>query len=89
MKPPIDPEALRREALARAAAGELLGPGEMQAIWRIGHSRWGVLLNRGAFDPFKVKPPIGSKCFSGVLVHRYLQGDPVYDATFGRKRLAR
>ena len=59
------------------------------AIYRIGRTRFGNLNRRGQFDQFKVRPVVGPKCFSGVLVHRHLQGEPVYDATFGRKRIAR
>jgi len=73
-------------AMARAAAGELLGPADIMAIWRIRYTRYWELNAQGAFDAFKVTPAIGLKCFSGVLVHRYLQGEPVYQPTFGRKR---
>jgi hypothetical protein len=75
-----------REALARAAAGELLGPTELAAIFRIRHSQFHKLERTGAFDQFKVQPAIGPKCYSGVLVQRYLSGEPVYVPTFGRKR---
>jgi hypothetical protein len=83
--PLVDQDALASAAIARAAAGELLGPTDMAAIWRIHKSRFSVLNRAGMFDAFKVKPAIGPKCFSGVLVHRYLQGEPVYEPTFGRK----
>lgn len=76
-------------AQARAAAGELLGPTDIAAIFRIRKSRFAILNAQGAFDAFKVKPAIGPKCFSGVLVHRYLCGEPVYEPTFGRKRISR
>lgn len=78
----------RAEVLARAAAGELLGPTDIAAIWRIGRSRFTLLNRRGAFDSFKVRPAIGPRCFSGVKVHRYLSGEAVYEPTFGRKRRA-
>jgi len=84
-----DRDAARRDAMARAAAGELLGPTDMMAIWGLRHSRFGLLLAQGAFDAFKVKPAITPKCFSGVLVSRYLRGEAVYEPTFGRKRVAR
>lgn len=75
----------RAEALARAAAGELLGPQDIAAIWRIGRSRFHVLNRRGDFDVFKVKPAIGPRCFSGARVHRYLQAEPPDAPIFGRK----
>ena len=76
-------------AQARAAAGELLGPTDIAAIFRIKHSRFATLNAAGAFDQFKVTPAIGPRCFSGVLVHRWLQGQPVYAAAFQPKRVSR
>jgi hypothetical protein len=73
-------------ALARAKAGELLGPTELAAILQIKKSRFHVLAKTGAFDHLKVRPAIGPRCYSGVLVTRWLQGEPVYEPTFGRKR---
>ena len=77
-----------RAALAKAAAGELLGPTDIAAIWRIKRSRFHALEKAGAFDSFKVKPAIGPKQFSGVLVHKYLAGQPLYIPSFGRKQRA-
>lgn len=78
-----------RAALARAAAGELLTAAEVAAIFHIGPTRFHQ--KRHAFDLFKAKPTIGPRCYSGVLVHRYVSGEPVFEpsfgrATFGRKR---
>lgn len=73
-------------ALELAAAGGLLGPIEMQEIFRIKRSQFQRLEKLGEFDIFKVTPAIGPKCFSGVLVHRYITGQPVYEPTFGRKK---
>jgi len=67
----------RADALDRAKAGELLGPMDMAGIWGIGPSRFNALNQAGKFDRFKVKPAIGPRCFSGVKVHRYLQGDDI------------
>jgi hypothetical protein len=75
-----------RTALARAAAGELLGPADIAAIWRIGHSQFNRLNRAHAFDAFKVKPAIGRMCFSGTLVYRHVNGEPMYEPSFGRKR---
>jgi hypothetical protein len=83
----LDTTDLTRAALAKAAAGELLGPTEMAAIFGIGASRFGQLNRAGAFDAFKVRPAIGPRCYSGVLVHRYVSGEAVYEPTFGRKRM--
>jgi len=77
------------DAIARAKAGELLGPTEVAAIFRIRHSQFHKLDRTGAFDQFKVRPAIGPKCFSGVLITRYLNGEPLYEPSFGRKRAAR
>lgn len=79
----------RAAALARAAAGELLGPTDIAAIWSIGKSRFYQLLAEGEFDIFKVTPAIGPRCFSGVKVHRYIQGEPLERPLFGRKTLTR
>jgi hypothetical protein len=80
------PAAAVQDALARAAAGAPLGPRDMKAIFQIKHTRYAELNKQGAFDHLKLRPAIGPKCFSGVLVHRYLSGEPVFEPTFGRKR---
>jgi hypothetical protein len=64
----------------------LLSAKEMAALFRIGVSHFHKLAKRGAFDKFKVVPAIGPKCYSGVLVARYLKGEAVYTPSFGRKR---
>jgi hypothetical protein len=73
-------------ALARAVAGELLGPTELAAILRLRHAQFHKLAKAGAFEHFKVRPVITPKCYSGVLITRWLAGEPVYEPTFGRKR---
>ena len=77
------------EALACAARGELLGPSHMAAIFGMGGHRFSVLNAAGHFDQFKVKPALGRRCFSGVLVHRYLSGGDlgVYVSTYGARRV--
>jgi len=85
--PPIDlSDQATRAAIDRAQAGELLSGKELAAIFRIKHAQFHNLMKAGAFDQFLVKPAIGTKCYSGVKVYRYLCGDPVYEPTFGRKR---
>ncbi len=82
-----DPKDLaRRDALARAAAGELLGPAEVALIFRISARQFVRKNTAREFDVFRANPPIGRRCFSGVLIHRYLAGEPLYEPTFGRKR---
>jgi hypothetical protein len=77
-------------ALARAAAGELLGPVDMMAIFHLSQSAYYRHKARGDFNHLLVRgPAIGTHCYSGVLVHRYVSGDAVYEPTFGRKRGAR
>ena len=75
-------------ALARAAAGELLGPTELAAILRLKKSSFHARAKAGDFDHLKTRPAIGTKCYSGVLITRWLQGEPVYEPSFGRKRRA-
>jgi hypothetical protein len=83
---PVREITVGRTPWERAAAGELLGPSEIAAIFRIKHSQFTKLNKQGAFDHLKIRPAIGPKCFSGVLVHRYISGESVYQPTFGRKR---
>lgn len=75
-----------RTALERAHDGELLNARELMEVFRLKKSRFHQLLKAGAFDQFKTQPAIGSHCYSGVKVARYLSGDPIYEPTFGRKR---
>lgn len=89
---PVADDAEYATARAKAAAGELLGPTDIAAIFRIGHNRFAVMNKAGAFDHLKTRPAIGPRCFSGVLVERHLNGDaPAAEAMFfagGRKRRA-
>jgi hypothetical protein len=79
-------DAATREAHARAKAGEPLNGTELGLILRIKHSRFHLLAKAGAFDQFKLRPALGTKCYSGVLVSQYINGQAVYDPSFGRKR---
>lgn len=78
-----------RAAIAKAAAGELLGPSEVAAIFRIKHSRFHLLNKQHAWDIFKTRPALGPRCYSGVLITRYLAGEPLYEPSFGKKRVSR
>lgn len=78
-------------ALARAAAGELLSALDLAAIFRIKPAQCHRLERAGAFEQFKVHPPIGPKRFSGFLVQRYLRGESLVEGqfverSFGRRR---
>jgi hypothetical protein len=62
------------------------GKDEICRIFAISSSRFHELVAEGALDMFMLKPAIGPKRFSGVLLRRYLQGDPLYQPTFGQRR---
>lgn len=83
----LDEEA-QQAALARAKAGLLLGPADMGAIFQFGNSRFAAGHAAGEFDRFKVRHPIGKHCFSGTLVWRYVQGEPVDQPASSPKRRA-
>ena len=77
-------------ALARAKAGELLGPHDLMAIFRLKPSRFYELKQRGEFDRFLVdRPIVGRAAYSGLRVYRYVSGDTYEQPAFGRKRGAR
>lgn len=86
---PVDLDTPVSLALARAQAGELLGPADIAALFHIKKSRFAVLNKQGAFDHLKVSPAVGPRCFSGVKVARYLAGQPAYEPSFGRKTFSR
>ena len=77
------------EALTRARAGLPLGPTEFMAILRLKKSRYHALAKTGAFDHLKIRPACGPNGYSCVLITRWLQGEPVYEPTFGGKRVRR
>ncbi len=71
--------------LARAKAGELLGPQDLMAIFHLKPSRFYELKQRGEFDRFLVDRPIaGRAAYAGARVYRYVLGE-VDQRTFGRK----
>ena len=76
-----------RAALANAAAGELLCAADLRAIFHISVATF--TRRRAEFEAFKARPAIGAHCYSGVLVHRCVTGQPMYEPTFGRKPKAR
>jgi hypothetical protein len=82
-------EAERQAALERVDRGELLTADELAAIFRMARRTFNTHLATGEWDRFRVTPQIGRPLFSGVLVRKYLAGEPLYEPTFGRKRGAR
>lgn len=70
------------EALALPA---LCGPREMQRLWHISASQFHRNNRQGSYDRFKVVPGIGPRQFSGVLLGRWLSGEPLMMPSFGRR----
>jgi hypothetical protein len=64
----------------------VLSAEELALLLRIGRSHFYKQAKRGVFDFLQVKPVIGPKSYSGVLVSRWLKGESVYAPSFGRKR---
>lgn len=64
----------------------LNGPDVICRIWQFSSSQFHRLNRQHAFDFLKATPAVGPKCFSGVLIARYLCKEPLYIPTFGRKR---
>lgn len=64
----------------------LLSVRELAPLWGVSISQMHFLNRRCALDIFKVHPAIGPRQFSGVLIGRYLSGEPLVIPSFGRKR---
>jgi len=77
---------LREAAIALARSGAPLNARELRAILQITTPTFYYHARRGRYDALRVKVPLGPRVYSGVLVSRWLDGDPVYEPTFGRKR---
>ena len=75
---------LRAEVLQRAQRGELLSAGDMALIFHMSGSRFSRLAATGAWERFKTKPALGRHCYSGVLVWRFVSGEPLYVPSFGK-----
>ena len=69
---------------------KLLAARDLAVVWGVSVSQIHRQIKRGAFDFLRPTNGIavGPKCFSGILLARYLQGEPLYEPTFGRKRTA-
>lgn len=79
---PVQPLTVA-EALALPA---LNGPSVIQRLFQIHKTRFARLNKEGAFDFLKAVPAVGPKCFSGILIGRYLCKEPLYIPSFGRRR---
>jgi hypothetical protein len=91
MPDPLDvraPDDAATTAIARARAGELLSARDLMAIFHLQPPGFYQRAKRGDFNRFLVQHPIGRRRYSGVLVARYLDGDPVYVSSFARRRVS-
>jgi hypothetical protein len=79
-------EQLRETAIRVARTGAPLAAVELAAIVGIKPATFYANAKRGLYDVFKVNPPLGHRCYSGVLVCRWLDGEPLYVPTFGRRK---
>jgi len=64
----------------------LLSVRELAPLWGVSVSQAHLLNRKCAFDVFKVHPAIGPRQFSGVLLGRYLSGEPLVIPSFGARR---
>lgn len=81
------PRALDAPAFDRHHPPDLVDVHVLAAVFGVGVSQIYKRIKRGEFDKFAVHPqPIGPKRWSGVLLARYLNGEPLYAPTFGAKR---
>lgn len=78
----------RADALRLAAAGLPLNVNDLAAILQIGKSACYRNAKVGTYDFLKLVPSVGPRCYSGVKVQRWLNGEPVEQPSFGRRRSA-
>src|SRR5262245_14984821 len=64
----------------------VLGPADLAAVWGVSMRTIYRLIKAGEFDCLRTTKEIGTKPFSGILLARFLKGEPLYVPTFGRKR---
>ncbi len=83
-------DGARQRALALAQAGLPLNAKEFALIRRLDVSTFHKKAKLGAFDEFLLRPALGTKRYSGVLVARWLRGEVLEESAparvFGRKR---
>jgi len=75
----------RDRALALAKSGAPLSAAELAAIFRVGISQFYKNAKRGQYDRLRLKPAMGTKAYSGILTWRYLNDEPLYVPTFGKR----
>lgn len=81
-------DAIRQRALRLIAAGLPITAAEFATIQRESRSQFHRKAKRGVYDDLKLKLATGPKSYSGVLVGRYLRGEELQPATFGRRKRA-
>jgi hypothetical protein len=83
-----DRDQIAEHARARrlAESGAALGTREMMALFRVSRSGFYKNAKRGLYDRLRTTLALGPTRYSGTLVWRHLQGLPLYEPTFGRKR---
>lgn len=77
----------REAAIALARSGAPLNAHDLMAILQISAPTFYYHRKRGRYDKLKVKAPMGPREFSGVLVSKWLDGEVVFEPSFGRKRV--
>jgi hypothetical protein len=75
----------REAAIALARSGAPMTGQELRLILGIQPSTFFYHQSHGHYDKLLLKFAAGLKKYSGVLVSRWLDGDPVFTPTFGRK----
>lgn len=82
----VDPKVQPLTVAEALALPALNGPATICRLWNFTHRSAFYRLNKeGAFDFLKVTPAVGPRCFSGVLIARYLCAEPLFVPSFGRK----
>lgn len=64
----------------------LVGATVLAEVFAIGVSQVHKNAKRGLYEMFEVKPALGPKRWSGILLAQYLKGRPLYVPTFGARR---
>lgn len=87
MTPVLDSGLSPREtAIALARTGAVLTGKELRIILRVKPSTFFYHQARGHYDKLKVKTSLGGlQIYSGALIAKWLDGDPVYAPVFGRR----
>lgn len=67
----------------------LVSAKDLADVWQLSVSQIHRHIKRGDFDFLRPSKgiAIGPKCFSGILLARYLKGEPLYEPVFGRRKV--